>query len=285
MNVRLGFKFSQLEVGTHTMAYIDEGAGPVVLLLHGAPMTSLGFIRVIRGLRSRYRVLAPDLPGFGFSSAGPDFSGRLDEYAQAIARFCEALELRNFYAFVHDSSACVGLAAFCKLPVQPAGVIVSDTVPIPLTGRAWAIKMILRHVMGATWMRWINRRWNLLPWAVVRLAPMFKPFSKEEREAMLAQFEAPASRDRILELFAQMGRSDGFMRALAQQLQEKLAQVPALILFGQLDPMRICGGVARWRRYFLRSEVCIIPREEHFPILGSGEVVAQAIDRWIQSDA
>lgn len=102
---------------------------------------------------------------------------------------------------------------------------------------------------------------------------------------MLAQFEAPASRDRVLELFAQMGRSDGFMRALALQLQEKLAQVPALILFGQLDPMRICGGVARWRRYFRRSEVCIIPWEEHFPILGSGEVVAQAIDRWIQNDA
>ena len=60
---------------------------PVVLLLHGFPTSSFQYRELIPRLADRYRVIAPDLPGFGFSEA-PDH-GEIDAYARDLA---EALE-------------------------------------------------------------------------------------------------------------------------------------------------------------------------------------------------
>ena len=75
------------------ITYTDVGYGPTLLLLHGAPMTSLSFGRAIDVWAPRYRVLAPDFPGFGESSAAVDFGGRLSDYAAFVEAFCEALDL------------------------------------------------------------------------------------------------------------------------------------------------------------------------------------------------
>jgi haloalkane dehalogenase len=49
--------------------YVDEGAGPPLLLLHGNPTWSFLYREIIKGLRDSYRCIAPDHPGFGLSRA------------------------------------------------------------------------------------------------------------------------------------------------------------------------------------------------------------------------
>jgi hypothetical protein len=56
-----------------------------------------------------------------------------------------------------------------------------------------------------------------------------------------------------------------------------------MILYGQFDPMRLIGGVSRFRALFPRSQVAIIPWEEHFPILGSGTKVGGAVRTFMKS--
>lgn len=65
----LGLRIRRVATPSGDIAFVDEGEGPPVLLLHGAPLTSLGFVRVVRELRTQQRVIAPDLPGFGRSRA------------------------------------------------------------------------------------------------------------------------------------------------------------------------------------------------------------------------
>jgi len=265
-----------------TTSYVDEGAGPVVLLLHGAPMTSLGFVRVIRELRSTHRVIAPDFPGFGGSELPSGFNATLDEYASFVVAFVDALGLKDFVMFINDSSGCIGIGAATRFaPDTLRGLVVADTVPIPLTGAAWFVGIMLRFVVTSAVMRWLNRRFNLLPWMVANVAPWINPFPKAERAALSREFDTPAKRERVLALFRQMAVDKSFMQRSAEQANARLSQVPALILYGQFDPMRFVSGISRFKAMFPNSQVAIIPSEEHFPILSSGAKVAVAMRDWM----
>ena len=263
-------------------SYVDEGSGPVVLLLHGAPVTSLGFVRVIRELRTTHRVIAPDLPGFGGSEMPRGFGATLDEYASFVVQFCSALGLRNVVMYVNDSSGCIGIAAATHFaPGTLRGMVVASTVPIPLTGAAWFVGLVLKYIVGSRAMRWLNRRFNLLPWLVASVAPWLKPFTKAERAALVREFDTIEKRDRVLDFLEQMAVDKVFMQATAKRASEQLAHLPAMILYGKFDPMRIIGGVSRFRALFPRNHVVIIPMEEHFPILSSGAKVGSAMRDWM----
>ena len=277
----LGFTLRSIELASGRIAYVDEGDGAPIVLLHGAPLTSLGFVRVIRELRRHNRVLAPDLPGFGYSRASPHFSGTLESHAAFVEEFCRALSLEGIVFYVNDTSGSFGITAAARMAGNVAGLVVADTAPIPLTGPAWVVKQILKHVLSTRLIRFVNRRVNLLPWLVASVAPWLRPFSASERRVLLEQFDTPGKRDRAIDLFEQMGCDDAFMRQAAALARERLAGTPTLILYGQFDPMRLIGGAARFRRMFPNSVVRIIPFEEHFPILSSGERVARVVLDWM----
>ena len=278
----LGLRIRTVHLSAGDIAFIDEGSGPALLLLHGAPITSLGFLRVVHALKSRYRVIAPDLPGFGGSIASTTFSGSLTAYAAFVEDFCRALELRDFFAYLNDSSACIGLPALANLSNNVAGLVVADTVPIPMTGHVRIIRFVLTHVVSSAPVRFLNRRLNLLPWMVVTIAPFLKPFSHTERRVMRSQFDTPEKRDRVLDLFHHMGRDEAFITHAAARARECFAATPVLLLSGQFDPMRLIGGIPRLQRLFPTHTVRIISFEEHFPILASGERVARVVHEWIQ---
>src|SRR5215471_15382693 len=84
---------------------------PAILLLHGFPTSSHMFRRLIPELAGRYHVVAPDLPGFGFSGA-PDrkrFEYSFEHLAAVMARFTETIGLERFAIYVFDYGAPVGL--------------------------------------------------------------------------------------------------------------------------------------------------------------------------------
>ena len=154
----LGLSFKSVSLDSGRIAYVDEGAGPVVVLLHGAPLTSLGFVRVIRELRSHHRVIAPDFPGFGRSTVASGFGASLADYSAFVHDFCRALDLREFYVYLNDSSACIAFPALATLRDRLSGVIIASTVPLPLTGLSRLVKFVLRYVVGSTVFRRLNRR-------------------------------------------------------------------------------------------------------------------------------
>ena len=276
----LDFTVRRVALPSADTAYIDEGCGRPILLLHGAPLTSLGFAKVVEGLRQHCRVLAPDFPGFGCSTVRPGFKNTLREYARFVVDFCEALDLRDLTIFVNDSSGPIGLAAAAELGPQVAGLVIADTVPIPLVGRAAPVRFVLKRVVGSNLARWLNRRMNLLPWMVANIAPLHRRLPRRVRKAMTADFGRQAQRDRVIDLLSALGTDVDFLERTAKLASEKMVGTPTLILYGQFDPMRYVGGPGRFQKMFPNSEVVIVPYEEHFAILGSGHQVATAIRSW-----
>src|SRR4029077_7567917 len=112
-----GFKIFYREAG--------DPQKPAVLLLHGFPTSSHMFRNLIPQLAGDYYVVAPDLPGFGFSDA-PDhesFQYTFDHLAQVIGQFTEQVGLKKFAVYVFDYGAPVGFRLALKHPERIAALI------------------------------------------------------------------------------------------------------------------------------------------------------------------
>ena len=83
---------------------------PVVLLLHGFPASSFQFRELIPRLADRYRVIAPDLPGFGFTEVPSrrKYEYSFDNLAQTLVAFSDSLALRRYALYVFDYGAPTG---------------------------------------------------------------------------------------------------------------------------------------------------------------------------------
>ncbi|WP_368911853.1 alpha/beta fold hydrolase [Taklimakanibacter deserti] len=101
---------------------------PAVLLLHGFPTSSHMFRHLMPALADRYRVVAPDYPGFGFSEF-PErgrFAYSFAAYADLMENFAAAVGLRHFALYIQDYGAPIGLRLVLKRPEWIAGLIVQN---------------------------------------------------------------------------------------------------------------------------------------------------------------
>lgn len=99
---------------------------PVVLLLHGFPSASHQFRRLIDVLGDRYRLIAPDYPGFGHTETPAGFTYTFDRLADVVEGFAERLGLTRFVMYVFDFGAPVGFRLAARHPEWIAGLVVQN---------------------------------------------------------------------------------------------------------------------------------------------------------------
>jgi pimeloyl-ACP methyl ester carboxylesterase len=102
--------------------------GPVVLLLHGFPTSSHMFRNLMPLLANRYRVIAPDYPGFG-QSAAPDhkaFAYTFARYADLIDGLMDHVGAKRYALYVMDYGAPVGYRLALKHPERVSALIVQN---------------------------------------------------------------------------------------------------------------------------------------------------------------
>lgn len=115
------------QVGEVEMFYREAGPAdaPVVLLLHGFPSASHMFRDLIPHLADRYRVIAPDLPGFGQTKAPPRgrYAYTFDALAETVGGFVEALGLTRYALYIFDYGAPVGLRLALAHPERVSAIV------------------------------------------------------------------------------------------------------------------------------------------------------------------
>jgi pimeloyl-ACP methyl ester carboxylesterase len=112
------------------MFYREAGPadGPDIVLLHGFPTSSHMFRNLIPALADRYRVIAPDYPGFGQSGA-PDrssFAYTFDRFGELVDRLLDQLGATNYAMYVMDYGAPVAWRLALKHPDRITGLIVQN---------------------------------------------------------------------------------------------------------------------------------------------------------------
>src|SRR5271154_4667784 len=119
--------FKRAEVNGFKIFYREAGdpQAPAVLLLHGFPTSSHMFRNLIPQLADKYHVIAPDLPGFGFSDApGHDvFQYTFDNVAKVMGDFVEQIGLKKFAVYIFDYGAPVGIRLALRFPERIAAII------------------------------------------------------------------------------------------------------------------------------------------------------------------
>jgi pimeloyl-ACP methyl ester carboxylesterase len=99
--------------------------GPVLLLLHGDPTSSHMFRHLMPRLASSFRVIAPDLPGFGFTEvpAGRQYHYSFNDLAMTIDAFVQTLKLTRYAMYVFDYGAPTGFRLAVAHPQRVAAII------------------------------------------------------------------------------------------------------------------------------------------------------------------
>jgi len=111
------------------LAHVDEGDGPPVVMFHGEPTWSFLWRKVLPPVRDAgYRVICPDLPGFGRSDKPMDLAWySYDRHTAAMADLLEALDVRGATFVVHDWGGPIGLRLAVEQPERVERLVLLDT--------------------------------------------------------------------------------------------------------------------------------------------------------------
>jgi pimeloyl-ACP methyl ester carboxylesterase len=127
VNDDLRVRYKTETVGGVEVFYREAGpkAAPTVLLLHGFPTSSHMFRTLLPALADKYHVIAPDLPGFGFTRvpAAARYAYNFANLTETIAKFTEALGLKSYAIYVFDYGAPVGYRLALRNPERISAII------------------------------------------------------------------------------------------------------------------------------------------------------------------
>jgi pimeloyl-ACP methyl ester carboxylesterase len=123
-------RYNTIHIRDVDVFYRDAGPkdAPVLLLLHGFPTSSNMFRNLIPRLAKSFRVIAPDYPGYGFSSA-PDhkaFAYTFENMTNIVEDLTEKLELNKYTLYVMDYGAPIGYRLALRHPEKVSGLIVQN---------------------------------------------------------------------------------------------------------------------------------------------------------------
>jgi len=243
-----------------TIFYREAGRAdaPALLLLHGFPSSSHMFRELMPQLADHYRLIAPDLPGFGFSGApeAATFKYTFDNLAQIIDRFTETIGLSCYAIYVFDYGAPVGFRLALAHP-ERITAIVSQNGNAYLEGLSEGWNPIQAYWKEPTPENRFALRAFLSPettrWQYVhgvRDESLVAPESYTLDAALLAR----RGNDEIqLDLFLDYAGNVALYPKFQAYFRER--QPPLLAVWGKNDPFFLVQGAEAFRRDNPNAEV------------------------------
>lgn len=124
----LAVKHQDIEIDGIRIFYREAGPAkaPAILLPHGYPSSSFQYRNFMPAMADRWRLIAPDYPGFGYSGTPAGFDYNFDGYAAFLDNFANALELDRYALYLHDYGSQIGLRLAIKAPARVAALVIQN---------------------------------------------------------------------------------------------------------------------------------------------------------------
>ncbi|SEM18503.1 Pimeloyl-ACP methyl ester carboxylesterase [Bosea lupini] len=279
-------KYRAIALGEVQMFYREAGdqAAPTVLLLHGFPTSSHMYRDLIPQLADKYRVIAPDLPGFGSTKAPARdvYDYTFDNLYKAVEAFVHALALERFALMVFDYGAPVGFRLAAANPSRIRAIITQN-------GNAYeeGLREETLTPMRAYWERPTAANRNALRPFLTLETTRFQyvhgvPQEKRELVSPDAIEHAQAILDRDPELQLDLFGDYKSNVALYPSWQDYLrkSKPPVLAVWGDGDPFFAPAGAHGFRKDVPDAEVHLF-ETGHFALETDGLAIAALIQGFL----
>lgn len=278
-------RYKTVKIDGLDIFYREAGSpqNPTVLLLHGFPTSSQMFRNLMPQLSARYHLVAPDYPGYGYSSAPPvdKFEYTFDNLANVVDKFTQALKLERYSLYVMDYGAPIGYRLAVKHPERVQALIVQN-------GNAY--EEGLRDFWNQFRAYWKDRseqnaaqmrklltleatKWQYTNG--VRDASVISPDAWTTDQYLL---DRPGNQEIQLALFYSYGSNP----PLYPQWQAyfRKYQPPTLIVWGKNDFIFPAEGAEPYKRDLKNLEFHLLDTG-HFALEEDGEVIARYINNFL----
>jgi haloalkane dehalogenase len=245
----------------HKVHYIDEGTGPVILLLHGNPTFSYLYRHMIKLLKTNYRVVALDYPGFGLSQAVEGFDYLASSQSNVVEQFVDELKLKKFSLFVQDWGGPIGLGLATRRPELIENIFIGNTWAWPVNGDfhfEWFSRLMGGKIIGAFLINQFNAFVNML-------VPAGTPKSKISPEDLaIYRLAMPKHRRFVTNIFPHsILKEKEYLKEIENQLSN-LCLKKVVFFWGDKDFAFRKKELDRFRTYFKNHETIILEGAGHF---------------------
>jgi pimeloyl-ACP methyl ester carboxylesterase len=233
------------------MSFLDEGAGRPVLLLHGNMTWSYLFRDIVEELSDDCRCVVPDFLGFGLSDkpAKADYSG--PGHARRLDALVTHLDLHDITLVLHDYGGPIGIEWTIQNRDRVKNVVISNTWMWSLTDCFRAQRLAKIY----------SNRLNRIYYHRLRASPKFfmpplladaNLLPRDELMQFLMPFERTSEREGAYSMAEGLIKETNWFESLWHR-RSYIKDLPALILWGTRDEMRMPGEMERWEEVFPMS--------------------------------
>ena len=270
------FESQYTQVNGHTVHYLDEGSGPPLLLLHGNPTWSFLYRDVIRGLRDRYRCIAPDHPGFGLSRPAPGYGYTPAEHAAVLEQLVEHLELSDVTMMVQDWGGPIGFAVATRHPERFSAFVIGNTWAWP---KADPGTQVFSRLLGGPIGGYLIQRRNVFVEKIIPGNVKRHKLAPEVMNAYRGPFPTPDSRRPMHVFPREILHSRPFLAEIERGLA-KLRDRPALLVWPTKDIAFREPERKRWEQVFPNHRSVILEGAGHYIQEDAPEEIVSAIRAW-----
>ena len=266
--------------------YVDEGEGENVLMVHGNPTWSFYWRELIKSLRPRYRVVAPDHIGCGRSDKPADdtYDYTMQSRVDDLSALVDELQMEEITLVVHDWGGAIGMAWAVAHPELVSRIVVLNTAAFHLPGgKGFPSTLALARtpVLGDLLVRGAN--------AFVRGANRFcvtrRPMAKDVAAGYLEPYKN--WRDRVaVHRFVQdipLREGDPAFRLISdtQESLPTLRDRPMMIGWGMKDFVFDHHFLEEWERRFPDAEVHRFDDCGHYILEDATDEIVGLVDRFL----
>ncbi|MCI0717657.1 MAG: alpha/beta fold hydrolase [Acidobacteria bacterium] len=267
-----------LQVDGANLHFVDEGEGPVLLMVPGSPLWSFMYREPIKALRKEFRCIAVDLPGLGLSEAPMERGKAFSRNADWLHGFVQALDLRDFTLVVHATAGPSALEMATRIGDRIRRLVISNTFAWPLDEYPMMSRFV--KIVSSRAFGFVNVRFNLLPRILTRFGRQTGRFSVTEKAAVGGPFRKHEARLHLQNLLLGLRAERDLFRSLEGRLSV-FRSTPTLFLYGAHDNGYKAGFLERWQRLLPNCRAVVLPNSNHFPLEDEPQAFTAALQEWL----
>ncbi len=287
MNLLFEYSFASkyLQLSQGRLHYLDEGAGPAVVLVHGNPTWSYYYRNLVKTLSSRFRVIVPDHLGCGLSDKPLDFDYTLENHIDNLLLLLNHLEIERTSMVVHDWGGPVGLGAAADEGVELEKLVILNTAAFRSTRIPFRIRICRWPLIG----KFLVQGLNGFAGAAVFMA-VEKKMAKEVAKGYLSPYDSWNHRLAVYEFVKDIPmnpahRSYSTLVQIEKSLENlKNRRVPAAIFWGGKDFCFNDYFYEQWKDRMPEAEFHYFKDWGHYVLEDGKGRIETLIDQFLRRD-